>query len=52
MKKLCAENSSDKLLKESMQMGIDHYNSKIEKTERQKERKEQSKKIMPYVSVC
>ena len=44
MKKLCAENSSDKLLKESMQMGIDHYNSKIEKTERQKERKEQKQK--------
>ncbi len=44
MKKLCAENSSDKLLKESMQMGIEHYNSKIEKTERQKERKEQKQK--------
>ena len=44
MKKLCAENPGNKLLKESMQMGIEHYNSKLEKSERQKERKEQKQK--------
>ena len=44
MKKLCAENTGDKLLQESMKMGIDHYNSKLEKTHRQKERKNQKQK--------
>ena len=44
MKKLCAENSGNKLLQESMKMGIDHYQSKVDKVERQKERKEQKQK--------
>ena len=44
MKKLCAENPGNKLLKESMRMGIEHYNSKLEKSERQQERKEQKQK--------
>jgi ATP-dependent Lon protease len=44
MKKLCAENPGNKLLKESMKMGIEHYNSKVEKSERQQERKEQKQK--------
>ena len=44
MKKLCAENSGNKLLQESMKMGIEHYQSKVEKVERQKERKEQKQK--------
>jgi ATP-dependent Lon protease len=41
---LCAENPGNKLLKESMRMGIEHYNSKLEKSERQQERKEQKQK--------
>jgi|UniRef100_A0A6C0IM94 ATP-dependent Lon protease len=44
MKKLCAENSGNKLLQESMKMGIDHYQSKVDKVDRQKERKEQKQK--------
>jgi len=44
MKKLCVENPGNKLLRESMKMGIEHYNSKVEKSERQVERKEQKQK--------
>ena len=44
MRKLCAENPKNKLLQESLNIGIDHYKSKIEKSERQKERKEQKQK--------
>jgi ATP-dependent Lon protease len=44
MRKLCAENPKNKLLQESLNMGIDHYKNKMEKTERQTERKEQKQK--------
>ena len=44
MKKLCSENPKNKLLQESMNMGIEHYKSKLEKTERHTERKEQKQK--------
>lgn len=44
MRKLCAENPKNKLLQESLNMGIDHYKNKMEKSERQKERKEQKQK--------
>lgn len=44
MKKLCSENPKNKLLQESMNMGIEHYKSKIEKSSRHTERKEQKQK--------
>ena len=44
IKKLREENPGSKLLNESMEMGIDHYQSKLEKSERQSERKSQKQK--------
>jgi len=44
LKKLREENPGSKLLNESMEMGIDHYQSKLEKSERQSERKSQKQK--------
>ena len=44
MKRLCSENPKNKLLQESMNMGIEHYKSKIEKSSRHTERKEQKQK--------